>query len=177
MAKLAAAAVVAVVAIGGSLYLFGGDGGVGGRPTPTPTATPSPTLPPLPSPTPATGACALLTSAEAAELAGDPGLGALPTGSGTGDVTSCSYRDGGGNLVVRLELTSVGGSAAYETATTAVETEAVEGLGDAAAFDPAGDVLYVRVGDAMLEIRVAGASGRPTLDEATSVAEVAVPRI
>src|SRR5258706_16476656 len=38
--KVAAAVIVAVVAIGGSLYLFGGPGGFGSRPTPTPSASP-----------------------------------------------------------------------------------------------------------------------------------------
>lgn len=52
--RFAAAAVLAVVAIGGAVYLLGdGGGGVGTAPTPSPTEAPSPTVAPTPTPTPA----------------------------------------------------------------------------------------------------------------------------
>jgi hypothetical protein len=105
-----------------------------------------------PSPSPFTGACLLVTSDEAAVIAGDVGLGALRSESGSGEVTTCSYSDGGGNVVLRLTLTTVGGAAAVDAARATTGVEVIEDLGDAAIYDPASHTLHLLVGDAAVTI-------------------------
>jgi hypothetical protein len=179
-APFGAAAVIAIVLIGGTVFLLrpGGDG-VGTLPT----ASPSPSATPVPSPSPSasqtTGACGLITSDEAESRAGITGLGALPSGSGTGDETTCIYSDGGGNVVLRLTYTLAGGGSAFDAARTTPGTQIVEDLGDEAVFDPATSTLFVRKGDGLLAV-FAGAFGQsPDRRQAieTAIAELAVDRM
>lgn len=184
--KLAAAVSVAVVAVAGSLYLLGGTGGFGGRPTPVPTLapttapSPSPTAAAIsPSPTPLTGACTLATSEEAERIAGQVGLGAFPVGSASGATSSCLYSDGGGTTALRLRWTSTGGTASFDAELAKAGVESVDGLGDAAAWNPGTATLHVRQGDAHLAVSP-GDYGR-TLDQrlanARTIAELALPRM
>lgn len=157
---LAGAAAIAVVAAAGALLLRPGSApDVGSRPSPvaTPSPTPSPTPSASPSPS-ASGpltACGLLTSAEVTMLGGDAGSGALPTESGSGAETTCIFKDGGGNVVVRLEYTKPGGRAAFDLAKGTAGVEVVPDIGADAVFDAATKTLYVAKGDAMVAI-VAG---------------------
>jgi hypothetical protein len=150
----AAVLAVVVIAVGATTIALWGGAGIGGPPAATPTPSPSPSAPPSirPSPRPFTGACLLVTSDEAAAIAGDIGLGALPSESGSGDVTSCRYSDGGGNVVLRMTLTTVGGTAAAAAARDTVGVEVIEDLGDEAVYDPASHTLHVLVGDAAVTI-------------------------
>lgn len=151
--RLATVAVVATAAIGGSIYLLGGTGDFGAQPTASPSAPPSPSaLPTLPAASPSTGACSLVTSKEAETLAGNQGLGALASETGTGNVTTCNFRDGGGNLVLRLVYTKAGGGTEFDLVQSAPGAQVVTEIGDEAVFDPDATTLYVLKGDALLAI-------------------------
>src|SRR4051812_34543644 len=134
--KLAAAAIVAVVAIGGSLYLFGAPAGFGGRPTPTPSAPP-PTAAPTPSaaagtpgPTPNAAACQLLTPAEV-ESSASVGVSAGPRARATSATSDCVWTTGGGigDVIASVELTKSGGAAAFNAAKAITGVQTVSGLG------------------------------------------------
>jgi len=177
--RLATLAVVATIAIGGSLYFLGGPGDVGPQPTASPSAAPSPSTLPAPTASPGTGACSLVTSKEAETLAGNIGLGALASETGTGNVTTCNYRDGGGNLVLRLVYTKSGGAADFDQVKSTAGAQVVTGIGDDAVFDPEADALHVLNGDAVLAI-FASAWGQNPADRlalASAIAEVAVERM
>jgi hypothetical protein len=179
--RLAGVAAVAAVAIGGALYLLDGTGfGPGGRPTPSPTAAPTPTAAPaVPSAIPFTGACLLITGEEAATHAGDVGLGARPIESGSGNVTTCIYSDGGGDVWLRLTYTKAGGGAAFAQVQGAPSAEIVDGVGDQAVFDPDLGTLHVLQGDALLAI-VAGNASEGTairLTKARTIGLLAVERM
>jgi hypothetical protein len=180
-APIGAAAVFAIVLVGGALLLIRpGGGGVGTLPTASPSASSSPSASiQSPAPSPGLGACDLVTSDQAERLAGIVGLGALPTESGTGNETTCLYNDGGNNIVLRVTYTKSGGAAAFETAQAVAGVQPVADLGDGAVFDPATSMLYVRKGDALVAI-FAGAFGQDPdtrLASATAIAEVAVERM
>jgi hypothetical protein len=171
--RLAAAAVVGVLMVGGAIVVLRPDvEGVGG-----PSPTPAPTLPSA-EPT-AAGACDLVTADEAERLAGTVGLGALPTQSGSGEVTTCIYRDGGSNIVLRLEYTASGGLAAFDAVRAVAGVQTIDALGEAAVYDPATSTLYVRKGDGLVAIFATAFAQSPDrrLELATAVAEVAVDRM
>jgi hypothetical protein len=151
-----AALAVAVIALGATSIALWGGSGIGGPPAATPSPSPSPTAPASvrPTPQPFTGACLLITSDEAAAIAGDIGLGALPSESESesGDVSSCRYTDGGGNIVLRTTLTTPGGAATFATARDVAGVEVIDDLGDAAVYDAATHTLHVLVGDATVSI-------------------------
>lgn len=151
---LAGAAAIAVVVGGVMLFRPGSDPGVGGQPTPSVIA-PSPTPTASPSPSGPLTACGLLTSDEVKGLGGNPGLGALPSESGSGAVTTCLFSDGGGNVIVRLTYTKPGGQAAFDAAKSVAGVQVVNDIGTDAVFDPATKTLYVAKDDAMVAI-VAG---------------------
>jgi hypothetical protein len=176
---------VAVLAVGATSIALWGGTGIGGPPAaaPTPTATPSasPSASPSarPSPTPFTGACLLLTSDEAAAIAGDVGLGALPSETLSGEVSSCRFSDGGGNIVLRTTLTTPGGAAAFAMARDTAGVEVIEDLGDAAVYDPAKHTLHVLVGDAAVSIvasRMGASDARRRLD-AVEIARLVADRL
>lgn len=172
---LAGGTVVAVVLAVGILAIGPRLGpGTGGPQTPSPAPTESPsTSGSLPSPTPNLGACRLLTSAEAADLAGDPGLGALPSQSGEGDVTSCLYSDGGGDTVLRVTQYRSGGSSATQAFAARAGVTSVADLGTQAVFDPATGELLVRSDDRAIVIlapKHRGEAGLPALREIAIVA-------
>jgi hypothetical protein len=153
--RLLAGAAAIAVAVGGVILINPGSGtGPGGQPsalltTPSPTPTASPSVPgPL-------TACGLLTSDEVETLGGNPGLGALPSESGSGAETTCIYSDGGGNVVVRITYTKPGGQAAFDAARSVAGVEVVNDIGTDAVFDPATKILYLTKDDAMVQI-VAG---------------------
>ena len=178
---LAGAASIAVVLVIGVIAISPGlVPGIGGPPTPTPAPTPSPAMSGvLPSPTSNLGACRLVTSTEAAEIAGDPGLGALPFQSGAGEATTCIYSDGGGNVVLRLEQTRVGGAAAFEAVRDRAGIELVPDLGDEAMYDPTTFTLYVLEGDALVAIVARSFLDDPADRRATAleIAEVLIARL
>lgn len=155
--RIAALAVVLIAVGATSIALWGGTG-MGGPPAATATPSPSPSASPSvrPSPRAFTGACLLITSDEAASIAGEAGLGALPSESGSGDVTSCSYSDGGGNVVLRITSTTVGGARAFARAQETGVFEVVGDLGDGAFYDTASHTLHVLVGDAFVTIVASG---------------------
>lgn len=157
---LAGAAAIAVV-VGGVMLFRPGTGPGIGSPTSAPVATPSPTLSPAPTASPSASgpltACGLLTSDEVKNLGGNPGLGALPSESGTGAETTCIFSTGGGDIVVRLTYTKPGGQAAFDAVKSVAGVQVVDDIGADAVFDPATKTLYVAKGDAMVAI-VAGTS-------------------
>ena len=167
---LAGAVAIAIAVGGGVLLLRPGSGSdVGGRPSPTPSATPS--GPPT--------ACGLISSDEVKALGGNPGLGALPTESGTGAETTCIFSDGGGNIIVRLTYTKPGGQAAFNAAKTAAGVQVVNDIGTDAAYDPASKTLYLAQGDAMVAL-MAGATAVTSaggLSVATQYAKLVATRI
>lgn len=178
LAGVAAAAVVLVI---GTIFVAPALlPGVGGRPTPTPAPTPSPeATAALPSPTANLGACRLVTSTEAAELAGDPGTGALPVQSGSGEITTCIFNDGGGNLVLRIEQTRVGGALAFDAIRDRAGMEAIPDLGDAAVYDPDAFTLYVVDGDTLVAIVARSFLDAPAERRATAleIADLVVARL
>jgi hypothetical protein len=155
---LAGAAAIAVV-VGGVFLLRPGSGpgpGVGSSPS-APVTTPSPTPSASPSASGPLTACGLLTSEEVKALGGNPGLGALPSESGSGAETTCIFSTGGGDVVVRLTYTKPGGQAAFDAAKSAPGVEVVNDIGTDAVFDPATKTLYLTKADALVAI-VAGTS-------------------
>jgi len=187
--KVAAAAIVAVVAIGGSLYLFGGPAGFGGRPTSTPTAaqtapaaTPSAAAG-TPAPTPNDAACQLLTSSEVAASAGvslDAGS-AAPFARPTGATSDCAYATGGGigDVVASVELTKPGGAAAFNAAKAIAGVQPVSDLGAEAVFDPTWSKLYVLKGDTLVSISAGIFQDTPAkkLAQVTALARLVIPRV
>ena len=175
LATIGVALVIGVILIGPGL---GSD--IGGHPTPSPGPTPSPVVSGvLPGAMPNLGACRLVTSTEAAEIAGDPGLGALPVQSGTGDATTCIYSDGGGNVVLRLEQTLAGGAADFDAIRDRTGMEAIPDLGDAAVYDPETFTLYVVEGDVLVAIVARSFLDVPAERRATAqtIAELVVDRL
>lgn len=178
IARLAAAAVVAAIAVGGSLYLVGRDLSIGGPPPPGPTATPTAVAATsAPSPTENLGACRLITSAEAAAMAGDVGLGALPGQTGAGDETACVYRDGGGNPVLHLDYIRVGGADAFAVLTKDSSFEPVADLGDDAVYNPEIGELHVLQGDSLVAILPSGRNLDDRLNVAVQFAELVLERL
>ena len=178
---IGAAAVIAIVLVGGALIMLRPNGsGVGTSPTASLTASPTPSASPAtPSASPGSGACSLVTADEAESVAGIVGLGALPTESGAGNETTCIYRDGGGNIVLRVAYTKSGGTALFEAAQNAPGVEAAADLGDGAVFDPATSTLSFMKGDALVTIVAGTSSQAPASRLATerAVAELAVDRV
>lgn len=177
---IGAAAAIAIVLVGGALLtLRPSEGGVGTSPTASPSASPPSAAPASPSPSPDRAACNLVTADEAERIAGIPGLGALPTASGAGNETTCVYRDGGGNIVLRVEYTQAGGSGLFELAQNAPGVEGVADLGDGAVFDPATSTLSFLKGDFLVAV-FAGAFTQPAstrLAIERAIAELAVERV
>lgn len=158
VSKVSAAALLALVAIGGLLYAFRGTDGIGGPPTPSPAPTithtpPSPEATRAPTAVPFVGACLLLTDAEVEDIAGIGGLGARPSELNSGDESTCVYADGGGGVVLRLTLTSPGGAVAFDGLKDVPGIEPVADIGDDALFDPATVNLYALQDDALLLLR------------------------
>jgi hypothetical protein len=154
--KLVAGAAALAVVVGGVILLRPGSGpGIGG-PSSAPIATPSPipsaTSTASPSASGPLTACGLLTTDEVKDLGGNASLGALPSESGSGAVTTCLFSDGGGNVIVRLTYTTSGGRAAFDAAKSVAGVEVVNDIGTDAVFDPASKTLYVAKGDAMVAI-------------------------
>ena len=144
---VAAAVIVMAVGLGAFLALSRPASGPGSSASPAVTGTPSP----QPSASGPLTVCGLVSSAEVANAA-DPGLGATSFESGSGATTSCTWSDGGGNVIVRLSLTSPGGQTAFEGVRAGPGVQVVPDIGDDAVFDPALDTLYVLKGDALVEI-------------------------
>lgn len=147
--RLLAGATAIAIAVGGVMLLRPSDNpGPGGLPSPTvttPSTTPSGPL----------TACGLLSSEEVKALGGNPGIGVLPSESGTGAETTCIFSSGGGDVIVRLTYTKPGGRAAFDAAKTVPGVQVVNDIGADAVFDPASKTMYVAKGDAMVAI-VAG---------------------
>jgi hypothetical protein len=177
---IGAAAVIAIVLAGGALLMLRPNtSNVGTAPTASPSASPSSAPPASPSPSPDRAACTLVTADEAERVAGIEGLGALPTASGAGNETTCIYRDGGGNIVLRIEYTKVGGGGLFESAQNVPGVEVVAELGDGAVFDPATSTLSVLKGDSLVSI-FAGAFTLPATSRLAierAIAELAVERV
>jgi hypothetical protein len=150
-------------------------------PAPRAASAPSPAAAPSvrPSPSSFVGACLLVTSDEAATIAGDIGLGALPSESGSGDVSRCLYADGGGNVVLRITSTTVGGAAAFAAARDTPGVEVIGDLGDEAVYDPASHTLHVLVGDATVSIVATGSGGSAAgrRDDAIEIGQLVVDRM
>jgi len=187
LALVAAALLVAVVAIGGSMYLFGAPSGFGSRATPTPSVAPatpaaSPSLA-TPIPTPNATACDLLTGAEVAASAAvglSPG-DAAPRALATTATSDCVYATGGGigDHVAEVELTKPGGAAAFSTAKGIAGAQTVKDLGVQAVFDPNWGRLYVLKGDTLVSI-TAGTFQATTvskLAQAKALALLIIPRM
>jgi hypothetical protein len=180
--RAAMVAVIGVLLIGGAFLVYqrpspNGAGGV--APTSSPTMQPSPSPTPSPTASPSTEACSLVTSDEAKLETGNFGLGALPSGSGSGSHSTCIYRRGNGDIVLRIEYTKTGGANAFAAVSDPAGVETVTGLGDSAVFDPATSTLTFLKGDSLVAI-VAGTStdtGAARLAVERKIAEIAAPRV
>jgi hypothetical protein len=126
---------------------------------------------------PRVAACSLVTSEEAAQLAGDVGLGALPSETGNGSSTRCSYRDGGGNPVLYVDLTRFGGAAAFEAVGAEAGMEPVAELGDGALYRASDGELHVLQDDSLIAVQAIGRSLDTRLVVGTDVAEIALGRL
>ena len=184
--KLAGAAIVAVIAIGGSLYLFGSPSGFGGRPTLTPSAAPAtpaatPSAAATPGPTPNDAACQLLTNSEVA-ASSSISLDVAPRARATTTATSdCTYTTGGGigDIVATVELTKPGGAAAFDAAKAIAGVQTVQDLGTQAVYDPAWDTLYLLKGDTLVSISAGHfqETAASQLAQVTTLARLVIPRM
>ena len=145
---LAGAAALAVVVVGGALILRPDSGSdVGGRPSPA--ATPSAASSASPAASGPLTACGLLSNSEvAAEI--DIHFGATSTETGT----TCTYRNGPGDAILRVTYTNAGGQAAYASAKNAPGVQVLTDIGTDAVFDPASSTIYLAKGDVMVAIAV-----------------------
>jgi hypothetical protein len=162
---LTALAAVAVVVVGGLLFLRPGSAStIGSNPTPSPSPTANPTVEPSPSATvtPPVAACGLVTNLEAANYSPyGPGTGASSAGFGTGPVTTCRYTSG--DIALTLTYTKPGGKAAFDLVKASPGIRLVTDVGMDGVFDPATATLYVSKGDALVAI-VTGAAAQPSAD-------------
>jgi hypothetical protein len=174
LAMSAAAAILIAVGVLAQIGPFPGFGGVHPAPSPTPTMTPAPTAAALaPSATPFTGACTLMTGEEAEAVTGRFAGPPKPYEAEIEGRSICVIGDSGGEVLVRLSWVRTGGSALFDTAAAATGTEVVEGLGDAAVFNPSTGELHILRGDAWVSI-VAHSLGK---GDAIALANVVVPRM
>jgi hypothetical protein len=105
------------------------------------------------------GACGLLTGDEADHLDGSMnGSGATPSASGSGDETTCIFRNAGVQTVMRVDYTRTGGRTLFQAAQATSGVQSVAGLGDGAVFDPATATLTLLKGDAIVRL-VTGYNG------------------
>jgi hypothetical protein len=148
--RLVAGLATVVVVVAAAAFLVRPNPGTGG--VPPPSASPAPTLAAVASPAPTVAACALVTSAEVLEALGNPGLGAVPAGTGSGAATTCRFNTGGLDLVASITYTTTGGQAAFQAVQQKAGVEVVTDVGAAAVFDPASSTLYVAKGDALVSI-------------------------
>jgi hypothetical protein len=179
----AGAAAVGIVVVAGLFALRPGSPpsvGASASPSPTaePSAEPSPSVtatPPV-SATPPVAACALVTTAEAADLGLNIG-GATNFGSGTGAVTECQYATG--EIVLTVTLTKPGGKAAFDEVKSRSGIQVISGVGTDAVFDPASSTMYVFKGDALASILTgSSAQGRAArLADETSIARLVATRL
>lgn len=157
LARAAVAAMFVIAAGAGTLYFMSPRNGVG--PSPTPTPTPG-VASPTPGPTISDAACRLLQSSEVDAISpGYGGLGALAGPGGRGAVTTCVYSSGGGDIQLRLTLTSPGGAVAFaaakrsaEAGTFTDEIRVTPGLGDDNFFEPVFGTTYLLKGDSLVAI-------------------------
>ena len=145
--RLLAGAAAVAIAIGGVFLLRPGSiPDVGGRPSPTlsaPSATPSPT---------ASGpltACGLLSNSEVAATI-DIHFGATSTETGT----TCTYRNGPGEIILKVTYTKTGGQAAYASAKKAPGVQVLSDIGTDAVFDATSSTIYLAKGDVMVAVAV-----------------------
>ncbi|HEX5824495.1 MAG TPA: hypothetical protein VFY18_08570 [Candidatus Limnocylindrales bacterium] len=152
-----AAAMAAIVIVGGVILLRPGsspDVG-GGRPSPTvqaPSASPTASAP---ATSELSIVCGLLSNSDVAALTGSGGLGATQFATGSGAATTCNYRNGPGDVILEVTRTTPGGGAAFQAAKGAAGAQVVADIGTDAVFDPATSTLYVAKGDVLVTI-VAG---------------------
>ena len=174
LAMSAAAAIVIAVGVLAQVGGFPGFGGVHAGPSPTPSDTPAPTAAAVaPSPSPFSGACTLMTGAEAETVTGRFAGPPKPIESEVNGRSVCLIGDSGGEVLVRLSWVRTGGSAVFDTAAAATGTEVVEGLGDAAVFNPSTGELHILRGDSWASI-VAHSLGKA---DAIALASVVLPRM
>lgn len=162
-----AAAVAALVVVGGALILRPGAGSsVGGQSS----AAPSVSAPPASAPTGASPsasaspiACALLSNEEAATAAEFPDVGARPSVAAGGDGTMCTWFMGGvgGNVIMDITYTKPGGQVAFQAAKRASGVQVLSGIGTDAIFDPATGTLSLAKGDVMVTIATRSPSPSP----------------
>jgi hypothetical protein len=138
---LAGAAALAAVVVGGVFILRPGSGSdVGGRPSPTASQ------PAFSGPL---TACKLLTNSEVAAQI-DVHLGATSTETGT----TCTYRNGPGDVILRVTYTNPGGQAAYASAKKAPGVQVLSDIGTDAVFDATSSTIYLAKGDVMVAVAV-----------------------
>ena len=86
------------------------------------------------------------------------GSGATPSASGSGDETTCIFRNAGVQTVMRVDYTRTGGRTLFQAAQATSGVQSVAGLGDGAVFDPATATLTLLKGDAIVRL-VTGYNG------------------
>jgi hypothetical protein len=150
--RLVAGLATIVVVVAAAAFLVRPNSGTGGVPSPSPSPSPAPTLAAIASPSPSVAACGLVTSAEVISSFGNPALGAVPAGTGSGAVTTCRFNTGGLDLVASITYTTTGGQAAFQAVQQKAFVQVVTDVGADAVFDPAASTLYVAKGDALVAI-------------------------
>ena len=162
-----AAAVAALVVVGGAFILRPGSGtDVGGQQSAAPTlAVPSPSAPTSSEPSASAPpiACSLISNEEAATAAEVPDVGTLPSVAAGGDGTMCTYIQGGvgGIVVMDITYTKPGGQVAFQSAKRAPGVKVMGDFGTDAIWDPATGALSLAKGDVLVTIATRNPSPSP----------------
>jgi hypothetical protein len=106
-------------------------------------------------------ACELLTGDEAATVIGKGPMKAEANPSAT---QFCTYAlVATGEVLLSVYLDAKGGQSAWQMFTGSLVTEPVQGLGEAAVFEPSTGILFALQGDSMLNVNVYGQSPEQAL--------------
>jgi hypothetical protein len=107
-------------------------------------------------------ACDLLSAEEAA---GVIGKGPMEAQANEFAPQFCTYAIlSSGEVVLSTYLDAKGGQAAWQTFTGSLTTEPVDGLGQAALFEPSTGILFALQGDSVLNVNVFGQSPEAALE-------------
>ncbi len=164
-----AAALAALVAVGGAFVLRPGSGpGVGSQQSAAPTVSAPASAPSASSPTgsqPSASAvpiaCSLVSNEEAATAAQFLDLGARTSVAAGGDGTMCTYISGNGDVIMDITYTKPGGQVAFQAAKRGSGVQVLSGIGTDAIFDPATGTVSLAKGDVLVTIATRNPSPSP----------------
>lgn len=107
-------------------------------------------------------ACDLLSADAAAEVLDK---GAMEAQGSEFSPQFCTYAvTAGGEVVLSIYLDPKGGLGVWESFAGSLTTDAVEGLGDQAMFEPSTGILFVLKGDSIINVNVFGRGAGETLE-------------